>query len=65
MSERNKGYYWVKIDSLSKWKPMHFDGAVWDDDRDSEYPPQLDNTLYEINETRIPAPDEEKSELEE
>ena len=59
--ERRPGYYWVKDEKGGKFKPLYFDGSVWQYENscdNSDTPPLLDFGLTEINETRIPSPDE-------
>jgi len=53
--ERKEGYYWVR--SLSGWHVAHFDGNNFADGIGLHSVKPI--KLLEINETRIPTPDEE------
>jgi len=61
MNTRKEGYYWVK--NREQWEV-----AQWDINRQQWYLPDVqgeyigDDAFTEINETRIPAPDEKVSE---
>lgn len=54
---RQEGYYWVKYKG-EKWHTHYFDGEFWENDVAFDAPPMMDMCFSEINETRIPTPDE-------
>lgn len=52
---RQEGYYWVKVSE--SWFIEYFDGNRWEGSESSGYA-LSDAYFSEINENRIPAPDE-------
>lgn len=53
---RENGYYWVKLDSDSKFEPAFKQGKYWLVMGDNDY--YEDKDFHEINPQRILTPDE-------
>jgi len=55
--ERQEGYYWTKSLGFDIWEPTEYNGKVWDISTIEDI--FVDDSYFdEINETRIPSPDE-------
>jgi hypothetical protein len=58
-STRQPGFYWVKVEKTWKWSVQLFEYGYWHVHVGTNgFTKFKDSEIYEINETRIPAPDE-------
>ena len=58
MTQRQEGYYWVKSNGNTRYNINHWNGDYWDI---HDYA-MFDDDFVEIDEHRIPTPDEVKNE---